>query len=238
MDYTYVSDVTRPGAHPGLRHDRHDARAEPGPLRDRQPAARARRPAPAVGSAEEIASLEIAQTYAFTLPQTIFAPAASDFIQRQSGPSRRSSAWRRGAFSTPTPASSTTRRAEQVTNTTLTAGANWGANYLNFSWFGTRPLTIAGQLVANSDQIRFAGGMDAGKYLRFDAAINYSADQNLVQEGRFLVTYKGSCYTVFVEYQGLDLPPSPRRSVRLVVNLKDIGTLLDVNGSINALFGP
>jgi hypothetical protein len=51
------------------------------------------------------------------------------------------------------------------------------------------------------------------------------------------VTYKGSCYTIFLEFRDLDLPPTPRRDVRLVVNLKDIGTLLDVNGSINALLG-
>ena len=76
------------------------------------------------------------------------------------------------------------------------------------------------------------------KIFRLDASVNYSADRNLLQEGRFLVTYKGSCYTVFLEYRNLDLPPTPRRDIRLVVNLKDIGTLLDVNGSINALFGP
>jgi hypothetical protein len=35
----------------------------------------------------------------------------------------------------------------------------------------------------------------------------------------------------------LRLPPAPRNDYRLVVNLKDIGTLLDVNGSIDALFG-
>ena len=40
IDYTYVSNVERPGEDPGLRHDRHDARREPGPLRDRQPPAR------------------------------------------------------------------------------------------------------------------------------------------------------------------------------------------------------
>ena len=71
----------------------------------------------------------------------------------------------------------------------------------------------------------------------FTASVNYDATQNLVQEDRFLVTYKGSCYTVFLEVRGLDLPPAPRRDVRLVVNLKDIGTLLDVNGSLNTLFG-
>ena len=106
------------------------------------------------------------------------------------------------------------------------------------SWFGNRPVQIGDIVVANTDQIRFAGGIDAGKSFRFDAQRRTTAPtRTLVQEGRFLVTYKGSCYTVFLEYRDLDLPPTPRRDVRLVVNLKDIGTLLDVNGSINALFG-
>ena len=96
---------------------------------------------------------------------------------------------------------------------------------------------LVGQALANSDQIRFAGGIDLSKIFRLDASINYSADQNLLQEGRFLVTYKGSCYTVFLEYRDLDPTEQLHRDLRLVVNLKDIGTLIDVNGSINALFG-
>ena len=51
------------------------------------------------------------------------------------------------------------------------------------------------------------------------------------------MTYKGSCYTVFLEVRQLRLPPAPRNDYRLVVNLKDIGTILDVNGSIDALLG-
>ena len=86
----------------------------------------------------------------------------------------------------------------------------------------------AGRPSANSDQIRFAGGIDLGQVFRFDTQLNYDADQNLVQEDRSLLTYKGSCYTVFLEFRSFDLPPTPRRDIRLVVNLKDIGTLLDV----------
>ena len=51
------------------------------------------------------------------------------------------------------------------------------------------------------------------------------------------MTYKGSCYTVFLEFRDLDLPPTPRKDVRLVVNLKDIGTLLDMHQSVDRLFG-
>jgi hypothetical protein len=67
--------------------------------------------------------------------------------------------------------------------------------------------------------------------------VAYDAQTKLVQEDRGLLTYKGSCYTVFLEFRQLRLPPNPRNDYRLVVNLKDIGTILDVNGSIDALFG-
>lgn len=238
VDYTYVSNVSDPARIPafdtidtalGLNQVRYAivnrllARAAGG----------------ASGSAQEIASLEIAQTYAFTRPQTISAPAAgAGFVQRQSGPIQAILRVAQGGVLHADATVNFDPYASQVTSTTLTAGANWGSNYANLSWFGTRPVTAAGQVLANSDQIRFAGGIDLSKIFRLDASVNYSADQNLLQEGRFLVTYKGSCYTVFLEYRNLDLPPTPRRDIRLVVNLKDIGTLLDVNGSINALFGP
>jgi hypothetical protein len=79
--------------------------------------------------------------------------------------------------------------------------------------------------------------VDLGKSFRIDTSINYDATQKLFQEDRSLLTYKGSCYTIFVEVRELRLPPAPRRDYRLVVNLKDIGTLLDVNGSLDALLG-
>ena len=235
MDYTYVSDVNDPARIPAF--DTIDTTLGQNQIRYAIVNRLLAKPGGTTGSAEEIASLEIAQTYAFPLPRRSSAPAAGSSCSGSRGRSRRSCASPRAGCSSSTGASQYDTIAEQVINTTSTAGANRGSDYANVSWFGNRPVRIGDVVVANTDQIRFAGGIDTGKYFRFDASINYSADQNLVQEDRFLVTYKGSCYTVFVEYRGLDLPPVPRRDIRLVVNLKDIGTLLDVNGSINALFG-
>lgn len=235
VDYTYVSNVSDPAAIPAF--DTIDTTLGQNQIRyaivNRL---LARSAGGAVGSAQEIASLEIAQTYAFTLPQTIFAPAAG-LVQRQSGPVEAILRIAQGGMLHADARVQFDPIASQVTNTTLTAGANWGQDYVALSWFGTRPVTAVGQALANSDQIRFAGGVDLSRIFRVDASVNYSADQNQLQEGRFLMTYKGSCYTVFLEYRDLELPPFPRRDVRLVVNLKDIGTLLDVNGSINALLG-
>jgi LPS-assembly protein len=237
VDYTYVSNISDPENIPAF--DTIDTTLGQNQIRYaivNRLLAKAGGAAGASGSAEEIASLEIAQTYAFTPPQTIVAIPAG-ILQRQSGPIEAILRIAQGGFLHADARVQYDPYNAQVTNTTLTAGANWGTNYAALSWFGTRPVTEAGQIAASSDQIRFSGGLDLGPIFRLDAGVAYSADQNLLQEGRFLITYKGSCYTIFLEYRDLDMPPSPRRDLRLVVNLKDIGTLLDVNGSINALLG-
>ena len=51
------------------------------------------------------------------------------------------------------------------------------------------------------------------------------------------MSYTGSCYALFLEIRQLRLPPTTRRDYRLVVNLKDVGTLLDMNGSLDRIFG-
>jgi LPS-assembly protein len=236
VDYTYVSNVSDPARIPAF--DTIDATLGQNQVRyaivNRLLARAAGGPA---GSAEEIASLEIAQTYAFTLPQTIFTADTTGIVQRQSGPIEAILRIAGGSLVHVDAQAFYDPIASQLTSTSLTASANWASNYVNLSWFGNRPVAAAGQIVVNSDQIRFAGGVDLSKAFRFDASVAYDADSKLLQEGRFLVTYKGSCYTVFLEYRDLDLPPTPRRDLRLVVNLKDIGTLLDVNGSINSLIG-
>jgi len=194
------------------------------------------RSAQAKGSAEEIASLEIAQTYAFEFPQTL-VPIPPEVEQRKTGPFEGILRIARPGLFHVDGRLAYDPYANQLTAATVTAGANWGPTYANFSWFGSRPVpTTPGQFF-NSDQLRFSGGMDLGKYFRLDASLAYDATSNLWQEDRALLTYKGSCYTVFLEIRQLRLPPAPRNDYRLVVNLKDIGTLLDVNGSIDALFG-
>jgi hypothetical protein len=131
--------------------------------------------------------------------------------------------------------------ADQITSTSVTAGVNWQANYANVSWFGSRPVLATvlppGSPSLNSDQVRFAGGIDLGKLFRIDTTVSYDATQHLVLEDRSLLTYKGSCFTVFFEFRELRVPPQPRKDFRVVVNLKDIGTLLDVNGSLDARGG-
>ena len=236
VDYTYVSDVTDPARIPAF--DEVDTVLGQNQVRYAIVNRLLARPAGGMaGSAEEIASFEVAQTYAFSQPQTVFGSAIVAPTFEQLGPveaiMRISSAGKyhldgRLSYDVHDP---------QVTGTTLTAGANWGTDFFNVSWFANRPIVQPGIIITPTDQLRVAGGLDLGPLFRFDTNIAWDVRQGLVQEDRSLLTYKGSCFTVFLEVRQLRLPPAPRNDYRLVVNLKDIGTLLDVNGSLDALFG-
>ena len=235
IQYTWASDVTDPTHIPAF--DEIDQSLGQNQVRYSLVNRLLAKPAAQGGSTEEIASLEIAQTYAFELPQTLFPLPPDLDTRRKTGPLQGILRLSQGGFFHLDGRIDYDTFNDQVTAGSVTAGANWGPNYVNFSWFGSRPVVLENLPSVNSDQFRFGAGLDLGKYFRVDTQVAYDASQNLVQEDRSLLTYKGSCYTVFLEIRQLRLPPTPRRDYRIVVNLKDIGTLLDVNGSIDALFG-
>ncbi len=114
-------------------------------------------------------------------------------------------------------------------------GQRWpgGRNFLSATWFSGRPVVAPGAPSADTDQLRVAGGLDVFGPFRLDAEVNYDVRLGQVLEDRSLLTWKGSCYTLFLELRQLRLPGNRRNDVRFVVNLKDIGTLLDVNGALN-----
>jgi LPS-assembly protein len=234
VDYNYISDVQHPGEIP--QFDEIDTVFGQNQVRYALVNRLLARPTGGMaGSAEEIASLEIGQNYALSQPQNASDTRDPNF--RPMGPLeailRISSAGKyhldgRLQYDT---------HFNQVIGTTLTAGANWGMDFFNVSWFASRPTPIPGIVLTDTDQLRFGGGLDLGPYFRFDTNVAWDVRNALVQEDRSLLTYKGSCFTVFVEVRQLRLEPQPRNDYRLVVNLKDIGTLLDVNGSLDALFG-
>ena len=227
----------RSGPHPGLRRGRQRSRPEPDPLCDRQPPARAHRGRQGLGRGDRLARDRADLRLRF--PADARARAARRSSSERPGPYEALLRISRPGLLHVDGRLAYDPYANQLTTASVTAGATWGSNYLNASWFGARPVIdnpIPG-FNFNSDQLRVSGGVDLGKYFRFDGAVAYDATANTWQEDRGLLTYKGSCYTVFLEVRQLRLPPAPRNDYRLVVNLKDIGTILDVNGSIDALLG-
>jgi len=244
IDYTYVSSVGDPAQIPA--YDEIDL-----PLGQNQiryaivNRLLAKSGDPKAPVAEEIASLEVAQTRAFTLPQMVFtAGDTSGFYSQTTSKVGPIETTLRLA---PDPSFHVDGRVSydtsvsQVTGISTSASYTWKTSFVNATWFASRPVLIAplpeGSPSPDADSVRFAAGVELSKQFRVDTQLNYDARQKLLLEDRSLLTYRGSCYTVFLEVRQLRLPPTPRRDIRLVINLKDIGTLLDMHQSVDRLFG-
>lgn len=242
IDYTYVSEVGDPERIPSF--DEVDLQLGLNQVRyalvNRLLARAADPKAPA---AEEIASFEVAQTRAFTLPQSLL-PSATAFanpLVTKTGPVEATLRVAPGPGFHLDGRLSYDGGASQVTGTSISAAYNHKTSFVNATWFASRPILAAplpaGSPSPNSDQFRVAAGIELSKQFRVDTQLNYDARQNLLLEDRTLVAFRAACYTVFVELRQLRLPPNTRRDIRFVVNLKDIGTLLDLHQSVDRIFG-
>ncbi len=243
IDYTFVSEVGDPERIPSF--DEVDLQLGQNQVRyalvNRLLARAADPKAPA---AEEVASFELAQTRAFTLPQSPI-PSATTFANpliSRTGPVEATLRVAPGPGFHLDGRLSYDAGASQVTGTSVSAAYSLKTSFINATWFASRPILAAplpaGSPSPNSDQFRLAAGIELSKWFRVDTQLNYDARQNLLLEDRTLVAYRASCYTVFIELRQLRLPPSTRRDIRFVVNLKDIGTLLDLHQSVDRIFGP
>lgn len=241
IDYNYVSDVSDPQRIPA--YDEIDLALGRNDIRYAIVNRLLARPAdPQKGSAEEIASLEISQTHAFRLPQNLVTSATSfQTVTTKDGPVEADLRLAPGSLLHFDGRLAYDIHASQLTGASATAAVSWKGEFVNATYFASRPVLTTplpeGATSPNTDQIRLAAGIDLAKPLRLDTQLNYDARTHQLLEDRSLLEFKGSCYTLFLEVRQLRLPPTPRRDFRFVVNLKDIGTLLDVNGSLDRIFG-
>ncbi len=241
IDYAYVSDVSDPTRIPA--YDEIDLALGRNEVRYAIVNRLLARPAdPKKGSAEEIASLEISQTHAFRLPQSLLTSATSfPTVATRDGPVQTALRLAPGSLLHFDGRLDYDTHASQVTGASATAAVSWKGNSVNATWYASRPVLATplpeGSASPNTDQMRLSAGLDLTKTLRLDTQLNYDARKGQLLEDRSLVSFKGSCYTLFLEVRQLRLPPNTRRDYRFVVNLKDIGTLLDVNGSLDRIFG-
>lgn len=240
VDYTFVSNVSDPARLPV--YDEIDTKLGMNQVRYALVNRLLARPAdPKAGSAEEIASLEIGQTYSFTPPQTTVGTAFFLATPAKTGPVDATlRLMPAGLFQLDGRVSYDTG-ARTVTGASVTTSVNWKSSFVNMTWFESRAVLnySPGMVTVSppSDQLRGAAGIDILKWLRVDTQLNYDAHNGTMLEDRSLLTFTAKCFTVFLEVRELRVPPTPRREYRLVVNLKDIGTLLDVNGSLDRLSG-
>lgn len=196
-------------------------------------------------SAQEVATLEVSQTYNFRDPQFYLPPGAIPPVREKREPLDAD------LRVTPAPQYYLEARWNYDTNFsravgyTFTAHASGKDTYADLSWNAVRPIlqlpagTPPPTVSPDSDLIRASAGFFVfSKNWRLDTQLNYDARLHRMIEDRSLVTYNGSCYTILLEvrnYRG-GVGTLARHDYRLVVNLKNIGTLLDLNGGLDKLF--
>jgi LPS-assembly protein len=242
IDYNYVSDVPDPQRIPAF--DEVDLALGRNDIRYAIVNRLLAKPSdPKQGSTEEIASVEIGQTHSFELPQVVSLPGApvTTATTSKDGPVQGILRLVPGSMLHFDGRVDFDIHASQVTSASATTAVVWKGNFVNATWFASRPILTAplppGTPSPDTDQIRVAAGLDLSKKFRLDTQLNYDARNAKLLEDRSLLEYKGSCFNLFLEVREQRIPPTNRRDYRFVVNLKDIGTLLDLNGSLDHLFG-
>ncbi len=192
----------------------------------------------AEGSARELASLEISQTYSFRLPGegTVYGPAPGTPRLGTLDATLRVVA---GTGLNVDARTSWDVKADQLTATSLTANWTAGESAVALSLFDSNPVVPppapgVEAVSARSSQVRFFGGAPiVPRLLRLDLQANYDITNGKMLESRTLLTFQGSCYKVLVEYRDLRIGTVPSRDFRIALNLKNIGSFLDFTGSLS-----
>jgi len=189
--------------------------------------------------AQEVASLELSQTYNFRPQQTIGTVAAGSPLLEARGPAQAVLRLTPGPKWSVDGSLSYDTNVSKLTRYSLTAGARWHEESASISWDAQRPILPAGLVLtsANTDFLRATASVRLfSKSWHLDTQWVYDARAGQTKDTRSLLTYKGSCYTLLLEVHHSLLGTQKRTDYRLVINLKDIGTLLDVNGGLDKMF--
>ena len=78
--------------------------------------------------------------------------------------------------------------------------------------------------------MRASTGVGLGQRWTVSAEVNYDVERRLKQLQRYFIDFKGCCFGITLE--GGDYRLGQRRDVqyRLLVNLRNVGSFLDING--------
>jgi LPS-assembly protein len=121
---------------------------------------------------------------------------------------------------------------KRLTGTALSGNLVVGKDTFGLSWF-TQYLPDTG--VKQNDQIGISAGLDIlPKRLHLDAQISFDAENHLLQQQRYVVSWTSQCFGLQVEirdYQSGIGPLAVRTTdYRFSLSLKNVGTFLDLTG--------
>ena len=177
-------------------------------------------------SSTELGSFELFQEYSFSRPLSFGPVGATSGL----GPLVAS------LRVTPSPGTGLDARASfdwlnrNLVSTSLTGLGRSGFGSLNLTWYeGFNP--ISGDRV--SSQVRtLINFLKPGFPLTAALHIAYDVEKEEIQQQRYQVGWKGSCWSISAEYRDLKIGLYPTRDFRIIIELKGIGGLPEIKGSL------
>lgn len=128
----------------------------------------------------------------------------------------------------------------QISSTNVSARISAATRYLDMTWFAS--YLPPGQLYGESSQIRMSGGSPLVKdKIRADVQLNFDAQSGEFLDQVYRLGTFASCYAISFEYRDflqLGNPSGPTRSkdYQISINLKNVGTFVDLKGSLDRFF--
>ena len=183
------------------------------------------------GAAREIFLFEIARAYSFDDTQPLQVAPGNRDLNSAAGPFE--------ALVRFNPADRISLKLEAdydtlfggISSTGFTGNYGFGAgNYLGATWF-TRSRPETGESLSN--QVRLNGALALPIWrLRLEGQLNYDFQQKLLQQQQIVFSYTGQCYGLRLELRDFRASTGPRtrdKDIRLSLDLKNVGTFLDLN---------
>jgi len=178
----------------------------------------------------EMAVLEIGQEYSLSDPLT---------FPRGSLPASKRGPLSIVARVLPAPQMTFDARAEfdavtkRLSSTALSGNAFFGPANVNLTWYSS--LNALDGSVLSSQTRLFAAYQRQASPWRVEAQIAYDIHQKTILEERFIMRWKGSCWSAYTEIRDYRIAPFKTRDYRIAIDFTGLGTFLDIRGGLDSL---
>jgi LPS-assembly protein len=178
----------------------------------------------------EIAVLEIGQEYSLSAPLTFARPGL---------PASKRGPLSISARVLPAPAMSFDARTEfdsvthRLMSTALSANTAFGPANVNLTWYSSLN-SVTGNVLSSQTRV-FAAYQPRRSPWRIETQIAYDIHQQKMIEQRYIMRWKGSCWSAYAEVRDYSIVPYKTRDYRIAIDFTGLGTFLDIRGGLDSL---
>jgi LPS-assembly protein len=179
-------------------------------------------------SARDLASFEVSQEYSFSDPlnQGLGEESQKGPLEAilRITPSRSVSFDGRASYDT---------LFRNMRSLSVSANYSQRGGYTNITWYEAY-LPTTGERASSQIRSAFGLGSRSGPF-SMDLHLSYDVEAQSFQQQRAQLRYRGSCWGLTVEYRDQQLGRFPSRDYRVIIDLKDVGRLFEIQGGLSSM---